>query len=482
MNSELSTSIWAYLDRAERAIIVGRPNDHRLAHGAVAILQREFIDNGTRAGDLIGTLPEIRQRYGLGRWACREAVGILEMRGWVESRRGVGGGLVLTLPSVHDITQLMLVHLCLKGACTDQIIEVRCLVHRAVVGILMRHNGEAIALQPVRLDEASLSARDFSCWLAAQTGNRALEFAMNFVTGLHEECVDADLAAAPAIGVQLLWNAICEKNIDKANAALDFFVKSTEHLRRGERVNLPDDFLRDDSGRASSSAARLARLLITEIARQDGRRPISLGTEADVSVRHCFHHEVVRQAIRVLEDIGIVVPRRGGHGGLTSRDPDLAAIIELIPPLLSHQNVPWSEVVEAMTLLKREAAYLAAWRVRMGVASEKVWELAEQLLSTRPTQTNDLITMENCLMDLAENSVLSAFDRGLLLYGPMASSEFADHAPLANAAFLHMPHILKAIVEGGPEAAEAAASSKLSYMSPVYADHIYSARRSAIHL
>lgn len=64
-------------------------------------------------------------------------------------------------------------------------------------------------------------------------------------------------------------------------------------------------------------------------------------------------------------------------------------------------------------------------------------------------------------MDLAENSVLSAFDRGLLLYGPMASPEFADHAPLANTAFVHMPLILSAILDGKPEEAEAATLSKL---------------------
>jgi DNA-binding FadR family transcriptional regulator len=477
----LSTSIWASLNRAERATIVDRPTSCKLAHEAVAILQLELIGSGARVGELIGTLPEIRQRYGLGRWACREAVSILEMRGWVESRRGVGGGLIVTLPSVRDLTKLMLVYLCLKGAHTDQILEVRRLVHRAVVGTLMRRGNERSELQKLRLDRPSSSASDFSGWLAAQTGNRALELVMNFVTGLHQECSDANVAVAAAADLQHLWSAICDNDVDQAVVALEHFLASTSPARRGERIALPGDFLRDGSGRASSGAARLARLLIGEIAAHDGPGLIRLGTEADIGTRHHCHHEVVRQAVRLLEDIGILAPRRGGNGGLICRAPDLAAVIELIPPLLHRQHVLPREVMEAMTLLKREAAFLAAWRMRTGLASENVRQLAGQLLGARPTQPHELIAVENCLIDLAENSVLSAFDRGLVLYGPIASPEIADHAALATATFSHMPGILRAILDGEPELAEAATLNKLCFLLPSHAEKLRSVRSLGGH-
>jgi hypothetical protein len=99
------------------------------------------MTNGWGSGDVVGTLPEFCQQYGLGRLAFREAIAILEMRGWVHSRRGGGGGLVLTLPSVQDISTLTMVYLCLKGACTDQLIEAHRSVHQAVVRKLVMCGG-----------------------------------------------------------------------------------------------------------------------------------------------------------------------------------------------------------------------------------------------------------------------------------------------------------------------------------------------------
>ena len=63
-------------------------------------------------------------------------------------------------------------------------------------------------------------------------------------------------------------------------------------------------------------------------------------------------------------------------------------------------------------VLKLEAARVAALRMRDGIASEKVARLAEHLLCTTPTQPHVLIMRENRLIELTENEVLEACDRG----------------------------------------------------------------------
>jgi DNA-binding FadR family transcriptional regulator len=202
-------------------------------------------------------------------------------------------------------------------------------------------------------------------------------------------------------------------------------------------------------------------VLIGEIARRGQHGPIDLGTEAEIGSRHHLHHEIVRQAIRVLEDIGVVVCRRGGQGGLTSREPDLAAVIDLIPPLLFQRGVSHDEVVEAMRLLKPETARLAALHVRKAAAGKSITDLADQLLCTRPTQSHELITMENTLVDLAENSVLAACDHGLLLYSPVIQPESVDPAgPLAAASIASIRNVVDAVLRGDLQAAETFAARR----------------------
>jgi len=466
MNAILETSLWSQLDRAERAAIFGRPIDHRLAHETAAALQRDLMTSGWRSGDMVGTLPNIRQRYGVGRLAFREAICILEMRGWVESRRGGGGGLVLTLPTVQDLSTLTMVYLCLKDARTDQLIEARRSVHQAIVRKLATRGGERRALCEFRStttalqidSHASLPSLGFSRWLAAQTGNRCFAFLMDFVLELYEESAGTHSFTQIA-EEEMLWNAICSKDKHRADLALDRYLSCIECLRPGEKLDMPRAFPRTASSGSATHVARLTRVLIGEIARSGQCGPIDLGTEDDICSRHRLHYEVVRQAIRVLEDIGVVVSRRGGQGGLTSRDPDLALVIDLIPPLLCQRGVPLNEVFEAMALLKLQTARLAALRVSRSTAGKSVVTLTEQLLCTVPTQLHDFIAMENKLVDLAENSVLAACDRGLLLYSPALSPERAGSVRAQSAVGIaRMRSIVDAVLRGDPQAAEAVIS------------------------
>ncbi|MDB6014888.1 MAG: putative Transcription factor, GntR family, partial [Gammaproteobacteria bacterium] len=439
------------------------PDDQRLPHELATLLQRELITSGWQSGEVIGTLPDIRRRYGLGRWACREAVGILEMRGWLELRRGAGGGLRVTLPTTQHLAKLMLVHLCLKGARVDQVIEARQTVHRVVVRKLMT------------LDcRGALPDQDFSRWLAAQTGNRTISLLMEFVTALYDEC-EGTVAVAQVAEQARLWDAVRSGDESRAGAALDDFLEATERLRAGEKVGLPWMFSRDGSETAATYAARLAQWLMKEIAQraQDGQ--VDLGNEAEIGERHHLNRDIVRRAIRMLEDIGVVVSRRGANGGLTSREPDLAVIVELIPQLLHQQRVSSREVGEAFLLFKLEAARLSAARVQAGVASAKVTTLAQELRHTTPAQPHELIMMENRLIDLAENDVLAACDRGILFHGPVLPPEFTDPAGWwATRSITNNRMIIEAILAGDVQGAEAALMKKLLDMLPARAPALHS--------
>jgi DNA-binding FadR family transcriptional regulator len=447
--STLITSLWSKLAGAEREAVIGRPDDSRLAHEFATLLEREFINNGS-SGDVIGTLSLIRQRYGLGRWACREAIGILEMRGWLESRRGAGGGLVLTQPSTGDLARQMLVHLCLKGALVDQVIESRRAVFRAVVRKLMTSVG---------LPDPPADVR-FPTWLASQTGNPAFVFLVDFVSSLHDECAATHSIARVAEEGALL-DAIRSADETRVGTALAAFLASTERLQAGEKVGLPQVFPRNGSRAGNTHAARLAQDLLRQIS-QRGVPGTDLGSEAEIGERHGLNRDIVRRSIRMLEDLGVAVSKRGRQGGLISREPDLAVVVELIAPLLYRLRIPSGEVAEAMHLIKLESALLAALHVRTSRAGGRVGVLVEDLLGTTPKLPHELITMENKLMELAENDVLSACDRGMLFCGPVMPSEDTDPSgAMASRGIANTRMIIQAIRAGEVRQAEAAFLKKM---------------------
>jgi DNA-binding FadR family transcriptional regulator len=458
MSTTLTASLWSRLAGPERAAMIGRPEDSRRAHEFATLLQRDLVSSGCRSGEVIGTLADIRQRYGLGRWACRETVGILEMRGWLESRRGARGGLVLTLPTLRDLAKLTLLHLCLKGLRVDQIIEARWTIHRIVVRKLLAHS--AAQGTPRRYDYHPAGA-PFSGWLSNQTGNRAFDFLMELVTALYDECVGSPVTESNAQEARL-WTAIRRGDEAYAMAALEDFLASTERLRAGDVVALPRVFARDRGSSVATHSARLAQRLLRDIAQQASSGITDLGTEAAIGERQQLNRDIVRRALRMLEDIGIVVPRRGRQGGLTRREPDLAVIIELIPPLLAQREVLPTAAVDAALYLKLEAARLAAARVRTGTAGDKVAALADKLMSTVPRQPHELITMENSLIDLTENEVLAACDRGLMFYGPIFAPDMIDAAGArAGRAIINTFDLTEAIRAGDVRRTEAAFMQKM---------------------
>lgn len=61
------------------SILSGRADTEiKLAHRVAVMLQCEIISERLQEGSSLGTAADIRARYNVGRWAFREAVGILE--------------------------------------------------------------------------------------------------------------------------------------------------------------------------------------------------------------------------------------------------------------------------------------------------------------------------------------------------------------------------------------------------------------------
>jgi DNA-binding FadR family transcriptional regulator len=238
------------------------------------------------------------------------------------------------------------------------------------------------------------------------------------------------------------------------------------HLRATERVPLDKGIrvrrLLNDrrSVGATKSALRVAMGLVKEIVEASPNEAANLGSELDIGLRHSANAEIVRQAIRLLEDLGVASPRRGRYGGLEPREPDAASIIGLIPHILIRDRLKISDCFDAAGLLKVEMAMTAAaigeagWGPKAQAARDAVGRAPDRLHS---------VVFERAILDLIDNSVLTACERGFLMYAcnvkPVTETDAVPVAAVERISSMTR-RVVERILEGDVDGAEAAAFEK----------------------
>src|SRR6185503_6345871 len=86
-------------------------------------------------GEVLGSEPELLERYGVSRAVFREAVRLVEHQQVAQMRRGPGGGLVVTEPSIEAIIDATLLYLHRVDARLDEVFEARVILEELVVDI-----------------------------------------------------------------------------------------------------------------------------------------------------------------------------------------------------------------------------------------------------------------------------------------------------------------------------------------------------------
>ena len=76
----------------------------KLAQTIAAKIAQDILDDGWRVGAWLGNEAALVQRYGVSRWAVREALAMIERDGLVEVRRGRAGGVFVAAPSAKAIS------------------------------------------------------------------------------------------------------------------------------------------------------------------------------------------------------------------------------------------------------------------------------------------------------------------------------------------------------------------------------------------
>src|SRR5262245_51089583 len=160
------------------------PRGRRPGGKLAATVADRIVDDvraqGWPVGEVLGSEADLLDRYGVSRAVFREAVRLVEHQQVARMRRGPGGGLVVTEPSIEAIIDATLLYLRRVDARLDEVFEARVILEELVVGrVVDRLTDEDLArLRELVAQEHTGDVRDrrtLHSALAAATRNPAFE-------------------------------------------------------------------------------------------------------------------------------------------------------------------------------------------------------------------------------------------------------------------------------------------------------------------
>jgi DNA-binding FadR family transcriptional regulator len=365
--------------RAALSELPARPGAGSNAKRAAKVADRiveDVMALGWPVGTVLGSESDLLARYEVSRAVFREAVRLVEHQQVARTRRGPGGGLVITEPTVEAVIDAVVLYVHRVDAQLDEVFEAR---------IVLEEIGSELA--PARLQEQDLDGlrafldegdptlavdpRALHVLVASVSRNPALELfveVFNRVALLYSHDwstygnavatkvahAHARIAQAVIAGDTGLARHRMRKHLE---AEADYLRR-----RRSTRQLLPDDVLLTQS--AGGKRAEVVARRITQQVVGTGMRPGDLiGTEVDLMEQEGVSRAVFREAVRILEYHHIARMRRGPGGGLFVVEPSVSAVTDLTAIYLARRGMTLTDLAELRTGVEVAIAGLAAERI-----------------------------------------------------------------------------------------------------------------------
>src|ERR1700733_2284474 len=99
--------------------------ESKLAASVARRILTDVVDRGWPVGEVLGSQAELIERYGVSRAVFREAVRLVENQEVAFMRRGPGGGLVVTEPTVDAIIDAAVLYLHRANTRLPEVFEAR---------------------------------------------------------------------------------------------------------------------------------------------------------------------------------------------------------------------------------------------------------------------------------------------------------------------------------------------------------------------
>jgi len=336
----------------------------KLAAAVADRMVRDIATLGFPEGMVVGSEPELLERYGVSRAVFREAVRLVEHQQVARMRRGPGGGLVVTAPSVDSVTDAVAVYLYFVGAEIDEVFDARCVLEEMAAELASGRLdvSDAASLRAVirhERDHTIFDHRELHRHIAAITKNPALELFVDLLsratllylprgTRLAPQTLGASTRAHAAI-----VDAIVASDGDLARKRMHkHLVAEAQYLRkhRPSRRRLAE--LPDGADRGNKLAEQTAREIFRAVTEAGWPVGETLGSEAELMERYDVSRAVLREAVRVLEHHQVAQMRRGPGGGLIVARPGIEAVTDGVALHVERRGIRPDQLFEVRTAIE----------------------------------------------------------------------------------------------------------------------------------
>lgn len=228
---------------------------------------------------------------------------------------------------------------------------------------------------------------------------------------------------------------------EPTEAVSSLLAESLKHIEDARPVVAESDRRPAGSG---TRAAAIAGQLAAEIrrSRASGTR---LGTEWDLCERFNVSRLTLRQAIRLLQDSGLVECRRGRGNGLVVRDLQMAGAIRLVLAYFIGERL---DPMAAGTALIQINAYVPALAVCRASAEQRreLDAALSRLEGCDVIERYDLLRLVQCVSRLADSPIIDLFSRCLAAYEARFRASLAERLPAsAQTGYFRM---VRALLDG----------------------------------
>lgn len=182
--------------RGDRAVRV-QGDSRKLGEVLAERIEDEIISSGLPIGTVLGSEPELIERYGVSRAVFREAIRIVDHHGVAKMRRGPGGGLVVAKPDIDAVVRAVALQLEFSHIALDQVyearkaLELKCVElaaersdaegRRRLEELLGAEEERIRATRQKRRPRGDLPSHDFHSLVAELTGNPAMQLFVQMI-------------------------------------------------------------------------------------------------------------------------------------------------------------------------------------------------------------------------------------------------------------------------------------------------------------
>jgi DNA-binding FadR family transcriptional regulator len=130
-----------------------------------------------------------------------------------------------------------------------------------------------------------------------------------------------------------------------------------------------------------------------------------IGSEAELVQRFGVSRSVLREAVRVVEFLGVARMRRGPGGGLVVTRPDQSAVITAVVVYLTYRGARLEEVLDARSALEDAAVRLAADRA----TPSDVRRLRARVAAEHERGVGEDVTLHRMIAEVTANPAFELF-------------------------------------------------------------------------